>query len=99
MKEQECPGTIEMVTEGALALARTIAGCEFIPGRDMTPVKEALEGRFDFDQNSPTWEDMAVIAQTVRILQRKEQGEDLTRQLVEWLAQQQEVRGHWGNDD
>jgi len=88
---------IDSAIDNAITLTDLIAGNEITPEDKPRPLKEVLEQHFT--QDSPTWEDMAVIAETIRFLQRREGGDRLAAQVVHWLAQQQEVRRHWSNNE
>lgn len=83
---------IDTAIDNAITLTDLIAGDETTPEEEPRLLAEVLEQHFTND--SPTWEDMAVIAETVRFLQRREGGDKLAAQVVHWLAKQQEVRKH-----
>ena len=75
---------LDNVVDEAISLTDLIAGNEITPEVEPSPVAEILEEHFD--QDAPTWKDMAVIAETVRFLQRREGGDRLAAQVVHWLV-------------
>jgi hypothetical protein len=76
------------VVDEAISLTDLIAGNELTPEVEPSPLEEVLAEHFG--QDAPTWQDMALIAETVRFLQRREGGDRLAAQVVHWLVEQEE---------
>jgi hypothetical protein len=82
------PNILDSVIDKAISLADLITDKEI----EQRPLKKVLEEHFTNDP--PTWEDLAVAAETVRFLLREEEGDKLAIQVVLWLVKQQVVRKH-----